>query len=144
MQCSSRLRAARASTHDTRGQACWSRTLPVAIQPREGADPSLTNQTCSLHAPSQFCQPHAPHLTASLREQPVQASVPRRHLFLALPTSSHLCPRAYILESNPRDKSPGLLFLPSASCSATPQRSRSKPKQSDLFAPRYASMLYIC
>ena len=43
-----------------------------------------------------------------------------------------------------RDKRPGLLVLPSASCSATPQRSRPKPPQPDLFAPRYASMMYIC
>ena len=55
-----------------------------------------------------------------------------------------LCPKAYILESKPRDKRPGLLVLTSASCSATLQRSRPKPQQPDLFAPRYASMLYIC
>ena len=29
----------------------------------------------------QFCQPRAPHLTASLREQPAQASVPPQPLF---------------------------------------------------------------
>ena len=43
-----------------------------------------------------------------------------------------------------RDKRPDLLVLHSASCSATLQRSRPKPQQPDLFAPRYASMLYIC
>ena len=37
-----------------------------------------------------------------------------------------------------------MLVLTSASCSATLQRSRPKPQQPDLFAPRYASMLYIC
>ena len=43
-----------------------------------------------------------------------------------------------------RDKRPGLLVLPSASCRATLQRSRPKPQQPDLFAPLYASMLQIC
>ena len=43
-----------------------------------------------------------------------------------------------------RDKRPGLMVLHSASCSATLQRSRPKPQQPDLFAPHYASMLYIC
>ena len=51
VQCSSRFRTARTITHETRGRACLSRTLPVAMQPREGADPSLTNTTCSLRAP---------------------------------------------------------------------------------------------
>ena len=81
-QCSSRLRTARTSTNETRGQACWSRILPVAMQPREGADPSLANQLFAPLSASmlQFCQPRAPHLTASLREQPAQASVPPLHL----------------------------------------------------------------
>ena len=48
--CFSRLRTAGISTHETRDQVCWSRTLPVAIQPREGADPSITDQTCLLCA----------------------------------------------------------------------------------------------
>ena len=43
--CSSRLRTADPSTHETRGQACWSCPLPIALQPRRGADPSLNNQT---------------------------------------------------------------------------------------------------
>ena len=53
--CSSRLRTAGTSTHETRGQACWSRTLPVAIQPRDAADPSRTNRTCSHRAPPACC-----------------------------------------------------------------------------------------
>ena len=48
--CSSRLMTAKPRTHETRGQACWSCTLPVAIQPREGADPSITDHACSLCA----------------------------------------------------------------------------------------------
>ena len=48
------------------------------------------------------------------------------------------------LDEYTRDKRPGLLALHSASCSATLQRSRPKPQQPDLLAPRYASMLYIC
>ena len=42
-----------------------------------------------------------------------------------------------------RDKRPDLLVLHSASCSATLQRSRPKPHQPDMFAPRYASTLCI-
>ena len=53
--CSSRLRTAKTSTHETRGQACWSRTLTVAIQPREGADPSITDQTCSIRPTPACC-----------------------------------------------------------------------------------------
>ena len=45
-----------------------------------------------------------------------------------LPTSSELCPRAYVRESNPCDKRPGFLVLPSVSCSATLQRGRPKPQ----------------
>ena len=52
--CSSRL-TADPSTHETRGQACWSCPLPVALQPRGGADPSLNNQTCSLRAKPTCC-----------------------------------------------------------------------------------------
>ena len=61
-----------------------------------------------------------------------------------LPISLELCPRAYIRESNPRDKKIGLLVQPFASFSDTLHRSRPKPQQPDLFAPRYVSMLYIC
>ena len=43
-----------------------------------------------------------------------------------------------------RDKRPGLLILHSNSFSATLQRSRPKPQQPNLLAPRYASMLYFC
>ena len=50
-----RPRTARTSTPETRGQACWSRTLPVAMQPREGADPSLTDHTFSLRATPACC-----------------------------------------------------------------------------------------
>ena len=81
--CSSRLGTAKTSTNETRGQPFWSRTLPVSVQPREGADPSITDKTCSLRttlACCTFCQPRAPHLTASLREKPAQASVPPLHL----------------------------------------------------------------
>ena len=53
--CSSRLRTAKPSTQETRGQACWSCTLPVEIQPREGADPSITDHTCSLRATPACC-----------------------------------------------------------------------------------------
>ena len=53
--CSSRLRTAEPSTHETRGQACWSCPPPVALQPRGGADPSLNNQTCSLRAKPACC-----------------------------------------------------------------------------------------
>ena len=63
---------------------------------------------------------------------------------LVLSTSSDLCPRAYVWESNPCDKRRGFLVLPSASCSATPQRSRPKPQQPDMFAPSHASLLSIC
>ena len=43
-----------------------------------------------------------------------------------------------------REERSGLLVLPSASCSATPRRSRPKPQQPDLLAPRKASMLRFC
>ena len=48
--CSSRLRTAEPSMHETRCQACRSCPLPVALPPRGGADPSLNNQTCTLCA----------------------------------------------------------------------------------------------
>ena len=101
-QCSSRLRTARTSTHETRGQACWSYTPPVAPQLCRGADPSLNNQTCSLRATPACCTFASLELRillATLREQPAHVSVPPHYLFFVLPTSSELCPRAGILES---------------------------------------------
>ena len=139
--CSSRLRTAEPSTHETRGQACWSRTLPVEMQPPEGADPSITDQTCLLRATPAYCDFARLALRISQHRSPSSQHKPRYRLctvFLVLPTSSELCPRAYVRESNPCDKRRGLLVLLSASCSATLQRSR------DLFAPRYASILYNC
>ena len=53
--CSSRLRTAKPSTRETRGQACWSCTLPVETQLRKGADPSLNNQACSLRGTPACC-----------------------------------------------------------------------------------------
>ena len=147
-QCSSRLRTARTSTPETRGQACWSRTLPVAMQPREGADPSLINQTCSLRDTPACCKFSSLALcillAQALRAASASLGTASAPFSLVLLTSSELCPRAYILESSPRDKRPGLLVLPSASCHDTLRRSRPKPQQPDLFAPRYVSMLYIC
>ena len=43
-----------------------------------------------------------------------------------------------------RDERSGLLVLPSASRSATPQRNRPKPQQPGIFAPGHASLLSIC
>ena len=42
--CSSRLRTAKPSTHETRGRACWSCTLPVETQLHRGADPASTTR----------------------------------------------------------------------------------------------------
>ena len=53
--CSSRLRTADPSTHGTRGQACWSCPMPVALQPRRGAAPSLNKHTCYLRAKPACC-----------------------------------------------------------------------------------------
>ena len=63
---------------------------------------------------------------------------------LVVPTSSEICPRAYVRESNPCDKRRCFLVLPSASCSATPQRRQPKPQQPDMSAPGDASLLSIC
>ena len=63
---------------------------------------------------------------------------------LVLPTSSEICPRAHARESDPCEKRRGLFFLPSASCPATPQRSRPKPPQTDMFAPGHASLQSNC
>ena len=53
-------------------------------------------------------------------------------------------PQAYVRESNSCDKRRGFLVLPPTSCSATPQSSRPKPQQIDVFAPGHASLLSIC
>ena len=76
-QCSSRLRTAGTSTPETRGQACWSCTLPVATQLCKGANLNLNSQTCSLYATPaccKICQPRALHLLAQLCEQAAQVS----------------------------------------------------------------------
>ena len=102
-QCSSRLRTAGTSTPETRGQACWSCTLPVATQLCKGANLNLNSQTCSLYATPaccKICQPRALHLLAQLCEQAAQVSVPPV-LFLVLPAGPELCPRACIQEPRP-------------------------------------------
>ena len=96
-------RLERVRTPETRGQACWSRTLPVATQPREGADPSLHNQTCLLRATPACCKfagpaPHIyKHRSASSQRNPRYRLSP----FLVFPASLELLPRACILESRP-------------------------------------------
>ena len=144
--CSSRLRTADPSTHETRGQACWSCPPPVALPLRGRADPSLNNQTCSLRAKPACCDfAHlalliSQHLSASSKRKPRY----RLCIFGAPDQLGDICPRAYVRESNPCDKRRGFLVLPSASCSATPQRSRPNPQQLDMFAPGDASLLSFC
>ena len=103
---------------------------PLRCNPPQRSDPSLINQTCSLRA--KLALPASRFASHSIAPQaasasPGTASAPS----LMLPTSSEICPRAYVRELNPCDKSRGFLVLPSASCSATPQRSRPKPQQTD-------------
>ena len=67
----------------TRGQVCWSCPPPVAPQLRRGADPSLNNPTCSLHAMPAcytFASLELRILLATLRERPAHVSVPSQHL----------------------------------------------------------------
>ena len=125
------------------GRALYRLKYNPAKEPTQAS----TDETCLLRATPACCD--FAHLTLRISQHRSASSQrkPRYRLctsFLVLPTSSEICPRAYVRESNPRDKRRGLLVLPSASCSATPQRSRPKPQQPDLFIPRYASMLSIC
>ena len=91
-----------------------------------------------------FCQPRTPHLTASLRAQPAQASVPPPYLIFGASDQLGAMPQGmHTGIESPRQEA-GLLGLPSARSSATLQRSRLKPQQPDLFAPRHASRLHIC
>ena len=144
--CSSRLWTANPSTHETRGQACWSRTLPIkynpAKEPTQASQTRLVRSALRQHAVILPASRFASHSIAprAASASPGTASAPS---FMVLPTSSELCPRAYVRESNPYDKSRSFLVLPSASCSATPQRSRPKPQQPDMFAPSHASLLSI-
>ena len=119
----------------------------MKYNPAKEPTQASTDETCLLRATPACCD--FAHLTLRISQHRSASSQrkPRYRLctsFLVLPTSSEICPRAYVRESNPRDKRRGLLVLPSASCSATPQRSRPKPQQPHPFAPRYASTLYIC
>ena len=79
----------------------------------------------ALRPPPFFCFGEE-HLTASLRTQQAHAPVPPlHHLWCLRPARPRACAR----ESNPCEKRRGFLVLPSASCSATPQKSRPKPQQ---------------
>ena len=137
--CSSRLWTANPSTHETRGQACWSRTLPIkynpAKEPTQASQTRLVRSALRQHAVILPASRFASHSIAprAASASPGTASAPS---FMVLPTSSELCPRAYVRESNLCDKRRGLLVLLSASCSATPRWSRPKPQQPDLFDPR--------
>ena len=105
--------------------------LPVALQPRRGADPSLNNKTCSLRAKPACCD----YASLALRIEQHRSAGSKRKPRYRLCTifggldQLEICPRAYVRELNPCDKRRGFLVLPSASCSATPQRSRPKPQQ---------------
>ena len=95
---------------------------------------SALSQHAATSRPSRFASHNIAPQAASA--SPGTASAPS----LVLPTSSEICPR----ESNPCENRRGFLVLPSASCSATPQRSRPKPPQPDMFAPGHASLLSFC
>ena len=87
---------------------------------------------------SRFASYSIPPQAASA--SPGSASAPS----LVLPTSAEICPRGHAGESDPCEKRRGILVLPSASCSANPQRSRPKPPQTDMFAPGHASLQSNC
>ena len=117
-----------------------------AATPRRGAIQASTTRPArsalSQHAatlPASRFASHSisPHAASA---RPSSASAPS----LVPPTRSELFPRAFARDSNPCEKRRGLLILPSASCSATPQRSRPKPPQPDMFAPGHARLLSFC
>ena len=103
-QRSSGLWTVQTTTPETRGQACWSCTPPDAPQLCRGADPTLNNQTRSLHATPACCTFATLALClllAPLCEQQTQFSVSPLHLLLVLPTCFEFCPRAGIHKSRP-------------------------------------------
>ena len=75
--------------------------LPVALQLRRGADPTLNNQTCSLRAKPACCDfaslalRISQHRSASSKREPRS---PSQHFFLVHPTGLALCSKAGILE----------------------------------------------
>ena len=76
--------------------------LPVALQLRRGADPSLKNQTCSLRAKPACCDFGRLAHRISQHRSANSKRMPRYHfsiLILVLPAGLELCPRAGILES---------------------------------------------
>ena len=102
-------------------------TTPRRSRPKHHRPDLFAPRYASMPASCSASNSIAPRAASA---SPGTASAPS---FMVLPTSSELCPRAYVRESNSCDKRRGLLVLPSASCSATLQRSRPKPQQPDLF-----------
>ena len=114
---------------------------PLRCNPAEELIQASTNRPArsalSQHAVTLPASGFASHSIAPQAASacPGTASAPS----LVLPTSS-----AHVRESDPCEKRRGFLVLPSASCSATPQRSRRKPPQTDMFAPGHASLQSNC
>ena len=135
--CSSRLRRADPSTHETRGQACWSCPLPVALQPRRGANPSLNKQTCSLRAKPACCDFARLALRSSQHRFTRSQRTPRYRLctIFGAPDPLGLMSQGRRTGIEPLRKEARPFGLASASCSATPQRSRTKPQQTDIATP---------
>ena len=105
-QCSSRLRTAETSTHETRGQAWFSRTFAgcYATPRRSRPKPHQPDLFAPPYASMlYFRQPRVPHFT-NTAPRPASASLGRYRLctfFGRLATSSELFPRAGILKSRP-------------------------------------------
>ena len=110
---------------------------PIRASTSRPARSALSQHALTLPA-SRFASHSIARQAASA--SPGTASAPS----LVLPTSSEICPRAYVRESNPCDKKRGFLVLLSASCSATPQRSRPKRQQPDVLAAGHVSLLSFC
>ena len=93
---------------------------------------------------SKLCQPRAPHLTASFREQPVQASVPPRHLCLRCfrPARSYAQGHTYWN----RVTATSVRVCWSCPLSVAPQlcRGADPSRKNQTCSLRDASMLYIC
>ena len=93
---------------------------------------------------SKLCQPRAPHLTASLREQPVQASVPPRHLCLRCFRPARIYAQGHTYWNRVTATSVRVCW--SCPLSVAPQlcRGADPSRKNQTCSLRDASMLYIC
>ena len=110
------------------------------------SDPSLNNQTCSLRAKPAWCDFASLALRISQHRSARSKRTPWYRLctIFGAPDPLGIMPQGIRTGIGPLRKEARPFGPALCQCSATPQRSRPKPPQTDMFAPSHASLQSNC